>query len=66
MLVPIGKKPAQGDHESDDENSILLLTNFILFLSIYNLPDSQIYLAIIIGGTLSVLYPFIETEESVF
>ena len=30
LWVPIGIKPAPGDHESDDENSFLLLTNLIL------------------------------------
>ena len=34
LRVPIGIKPAPGDHESDDENSFLLLTNLILLVCV--------------------------------
>ena len=45
LRVPMGKKPAPRDHESDDQNNILLLTNsihgFILLIIDLNKAKQQ-------------------------
>ena len=45
MWVPIGKKPTPSDHESDNEISLLRLTNLIhvILIPIWNPPLSFIY-----------------------